>query len=229
MKQLALELSACADPSFGNFVIGANAEVVSALRALANGDHAERFIYLWGAPGSGRSHLLAAVVGASVRKPAAFVAATQTTEQLADFAPDGLLALDSVDRLDANAQHGLFNLYNRIRSASGALVVSGSVAPTGLRVRAELATRLAWGLVYEVRALSDEDKALAMSERALERGFELPQDVREYVLRHGRRDLPSLLALVDALDRYSLAARRAITLPLAREVMSSVDQPAELR
>ena len=229
MKQLALELSASADPSFGNFVIGANAEVVSALKALAGGDRAERFIYLWGPPGSGRGHLLSAVVAASVRKPASRISAPQAAERFADFPTEGLLALDSVERLDANGQHGLFDLYNRIRAAAGALVVSGPVAPSGLAVRAELATRLAWGLVYEVRPLSDEDKAVAMSERALARGFDLPQDVREYVLRHGRRDLPSLLALIDALDRCSLEARRAITLPLAREVMSAVDQPAELR
>jgi len=70
MKQLALTLSACAGPTFGNFVIGANAEVVNALQAVARGDHAERFVYLWGAPGSGRTHLLAAVVAASARTPA---------------------------------------------------------------------------------------------------------------------------------------------------------------
>lgn len=229
MKQLALELAACADPSFGNFVTGANAELVSALAALASDDRAERFIYLWGAPGSGRSHLLSAVVAASVRTPALLAPAPQAAERLADFPAEGLLALDDVERLDAAAQHGLFDLYNRIKAASGALLASGPVAPSGLGVRPDLATRLAWGLVYQVRALSDADKSIAMNERALERGFELPQDVREYVLRHGRRDLPWLLALVDAIDRYSLEARRAITLPLAREVMSQVDEPASVR
>ena len=220
MKQLALELSACADPSFGNFVTGANAEVLGALRALASGDHAERFIYLWGTPGSGRSHLLAAVVAASMRRPAVLAQAREAAAAVADFEPDGLFALDDVDCVETSAQASLFNLYNRIRAASGALVVSGSRPPSALAVRPDLATRLAWGLVYEIRALSDEDKAVAMGKRALEHGFELPQDVCEYVLRHGRRDLPSLLALIDSLDRYSLETRRDITLPLVREVMN---------
>lgn len=229
MKQLALELSACADRSFGNFVIGANAEVVNALQAVACGDHAERFVYLWGAPGSGRTHLLSAVVAASARTPAVLAQAAQAGEQLAAVSPDGLIALDDADRLDAHAQHLLFTLYNRIRAASGVLVASGPRPPAGLAVRPDLATRLAWGLVYEVRALSDADKAVAMNERALEHGFELPREVCEYVLRHGRRDLPSLIALIDALDRCSLETRRPITVPLAREVMSNAPEREELR
>ena len=229
MKQLALELSTCADPSFGNFVIGANAEVVNALQSVARGDHAERFVYLWGSPGSGRTHLLAAVVAASARKPALLARAAQAGERLADASSDGLVALDEVERLDAHAQGCLFTLYNRIRAASGALVAAGSHPPAGLGVRPDLATRLAWGLVYEVRGLSDADKAVAMNERALEHGFELPQEVCEYVLRHGRRDLPSLIALIDALDRCSLETRRPITVPLAREVMNRAAEPTESR
>ena len=229
MKQLALELSACADPSFGNFVIGANAEVVSALQSVARGDHAERFVYLWGAPGSGRTHLLAAVVGASARKPAVLARAAQADERLAEVSPDGLVALDEVDELDAHAQRLLFTLYNRMRAASGALVAAGDRPPAALAVRPDLATRLAWGLVYELRGLSDADKAAAMNVRALERGFELPREVCEYVLRHGRRDLPSLIALIDAIDRCSLETRRPVTVALAREVMSSAPGRSELR
>ena len=217
MKQLALDLSAHADPSFGNFVTGANAELVAALRSLAGGSDVERFVYLWGAPGSGRSHLLAAASAAN--RNAQLLRAPLQAEQLDAVSPETLLALDDVDRLDVAAQRSLFRLYNRMRDTSGALIASGPLAPGGLAVRADLATRLAWGLVYQVHALSDADKSVAMSERAAAHGFKLRKEVRDYVLRHGRRDLPWLLALVDLLDRYSLETRRAVTLPLAREVI----------
>jgi len=217
MKQLALDLSAHADPSFGNFVTGANAELVAALHSLAGGSHVERFVYLWGAPGSGRSHLLAAVSAAN--RNAQLMRAPLQAEQLDAVSSEALLALDDVDRLDVAAQSSLFHLYNRMRDTSGVLITSGPLAPGGLSVRADLATRLAWGLVYQVHALSDADKSVAMSERAAAHGFDLQQEVRDYVLRHGRRDLPSLLALVDLFDRYSLETQRAVTLPLAREVM----------
>ena len=109
----------------------------------------------------------------------------------------------------------------RIRGASGVLIAAGPRPPAALPLRPDVATRLAWGLVYEVRALTDAEKAVAMNERALERGFELPGEVCEYVLRHGRRDLPSLIAFIDALDRCSLEGRRPVTVPLARELIRS--------
>lgn len=231
MKQLALELSARVEPSFGNFVTGANAELVSALQSVARGSPAERFVFVWGASGSGRSHLLSAAVSAAAaaRRQSAFLRAPLAAEQLDRVCPESLLALDDVDRLDATAQISLFVLYNRMRSRSGSLLASGALAPNGLAVRPDLASRLAWGLVYEVHALSDDEKALAMRTRALEHGFELPQEVCDYVLRHGRRDLPSLITLVDLLDRYSLETHRAVTLPLAHEVMNLAPRYEETR
>ena len=114
------------------------------------------------------------------------------------------VAVDDVDRLNPSAQIGLFNLYNRMRDEGHALLlVSGSIAPAQLKLREDLVTRLGWGLVYQMHELTDEEKALAMKSHAASRGFNLPQEVGDYLLRHGQRDLPSLMAALDALDRYS--------------------------
>lgn len=230
MKQLALSLSSSPEPSLHNFEPGRNAEVLCALRAFAEGAGGDRFIYVWGGAGSGRSHLLRAVAR-SARDSARSVTALKapvTAQQLADVCEDQTVVLDDADQLDAEAQRALFALYNRIRDGGvGALLTSGSAPPAALGVRADLATRLAWGLVYEIHALTDDEKAAAMRAHALARGFQLPVEVQDYVLRHARRDLPSLLALVDRLDRYSLEERRAITLPLAREVLKQAPPDSE--
>jgi DnaA-homolog protein len=230
MRQLVLELSAPPEPLFENFVPGRNAELVAALRALAQGG-GERFIYTWGGQGSGRSHLLRATVAEARRagRDVILVVAPAGAETFDAAAADQMLALDDTERLDAAAQRALFGLYNRIREGGGALIASGASAPTAIGVREDLATRLAWGLVYEVHALSDDEKAEAMSARAGALGFSLPADALAYVLRHGRRDLPSLLATVDLLDRYSLETRRAVTLPLAREVLRLAPAGTEAR
>jgi DnaA family protein len=222
MKQLILDIARHPSPSFANFVVGRNAEVLAALTALADGRPPERFVYLWGEPGSGRSHLLAATVAraASAKRAAFLLPAPLSRDALDAAASDALVVLDDIEILDAAGERGLFGLYNRIRADGGSLLVSGPLAPKGLAVRADLATRLSWGLVFEVRALTDADKAQAMRERALAHGFSLPNDVCVYALRHARRDLPSLLDLVDRLDRYSIATHRAVTLPLLRELMS---------
>jgi DnaA family protein len=132
-----------------------------------------------------------------------------------------MVAIDDVEKLDEVAQVALFSLYNRLRENGGMLLVSGKQAPAFLSVRDDLRTRLGWGLVYQVHALSDTEKALALQQHALARGFELPNEVTTYLLRHGRRDLPALLATLDALDEHCLRLKRAASVPLLKEVMHS--------
>ena len=223
-RQLALALSAQPAASFANFVAGRNAELLAVLRDLARGQGEERFVYVWGAPGSGRAHLLQAVVreASACGRCAIRLAAPVAADALAEIDAGTVVALAGVEQLSPDAQAALFGLYNRIREAAGALVVAGDATPARLPVRPDLATRLAWGLVYEVHALSDDDKAAAMRARATEHGFELPAEAQNYVLRHGRRDLPSLLNLVDLIERHSLEAQRPVTAALVREVLKSV-------
>jgi DnaA family protein len=218
MRQLALDIARPPAPTLDNFVPGRNAELVAALYATANGANSERFIYLWGGPGSGRTHLLRAVVDAARAddRPATMV---ESDAREFDAPDDVLCAVDDVHLLDPAAQIALFNLHNRIKAGTGSLIASGNAAPAQLQLRADLMTRLGSGLVYQVHGLNEEEKVSALRRHAQARGFKLSEEVVAYLLRHVQRDLPSLLALLDALDRYSLASRRAITLPLLRELL----------
>ena len=220
MKQLLLDLAPPPAPTLDNFVPGRNAELVVALYALANGASHERFIYLWGAEGSGRSHLLHAVIDAARRNGRRTAWLGAAAEPL-EAAGDVLWAVDDAHQLGAEAQIALFNLYNRIRNGEGALITSGNAAPAQLPLRADLVTRLGAGLVYQLYGLDDEEKSAALRRHADARGLKLSQEVTAYLLRHARRDMPSLLALLDALDRYSLETRRAVTVPLLREVLDA--------
>jgi DnaA family protein len=226
MKQLALTLAPPPAPTLDNFFPGRNAELLAALRGLAEGISAERFFYLWGEPGSGRTHLLRAMAGAL----AARGVATRYVEAGANLpAPDaGLraLAVDDVDRLATGAQAAFFNLYNAVREKQGIVLAAGIAPPAGLRMRPDLVTRLGWGLVYQVHALADEEKIAALKRHAAARSFDLPDGVAEYLLRHLERDLPSLMGVLDALDRHSLEAKRPITLPLLRELLREGDDGA---
>lgn len=208
MRQLALDITAPPAPAFENFVVGRNAEVIAHVRAALSGG-GERFVYLWGEPGCGRTHLLkaAAAGGSYVRCDAGSV--------FDDGAP--LLAADDVERLDTSAQVALFNRYNALREQGGALIASGRVPPAQLKLRADLVTRLGWGLVLQVHALSDAEKGEALSLQARARGFTLTREVSAYLLTHAPRDMGALLTTLDALDRYSLETKRAITVPLVRQ------------
>lgn len=223
MKQLALELASPPTPTLDNFVVGENAEVVAAVRALAHGETGERFVYLWGGSGSGRTHLLRAVLREwqGTGRTAHFYAPDALPDAAVVMATDAIV-VDDVQQLPSPAQIELFNIYNCLRESSGLLLVTGNVPPARLALRADLLTRLAWGLVYEVRALSEDDRRAAVRDYAAARGFELPDEVTDYLLARAPRDLSSLRALVDTLDRLSLERKRAITVPLARELLQAM-------
>jgi DnaA family protein len=206
-------------PTLDNFVAGRNLELLSALRhALAGGN--ERCFYLWGASGSGKSHLLQACVSASLEARHSAIYVRGNVPPLQGMDPGAaVVAVDDVDMLDDPAQIGLFNLYNQMRDSGAMLLVSGQQSPLHLQLRDDLRTRLGWGLVYQVHVLSDEEKAHALVQHAHSRGLVLPSEVTQYLLRHGRRDLPSLMAVLDALDAHSLRLHRAPSVPLLKEVM----------
>jgi DnaA family protein len=199
-RQLALPISPQPQPTLDNFVPGANAELLAHLRALAAGRLAESVLYLWGESGSGRSHLLAA------------------------SARPGLTVADDVERLDEPGQIALFNAINGARDSGGTVLAAGHAPPAQLALREDLKSRLAWGLVYQVKPLTDAEKALTLRAEAARRGLKLSDEVVWYLLTHVRRDLRSLTGLLEHIDRASLERQRAVTLPLVRELIRSLDE-----
>ncbi|CAD6510827.1 DnaA regulatory inactivator Hda [Paraburkholderia hiiakae] len=224
-RQLTLDLGTPPPSTFDNFHIGANAELVARLRgldaALTAGPIADRTFYVWGEPGNGRSHLLHALADEA---PPGHVRYLGPQSALAAFTFDPrvtIYAVDDCDSLSGAQQIALFNLFNEVRSYPAcALVATGNAPPMGLTVREDLRTRLGWGLVFHLAPLSDEGKAAILKLAARERGIALADDVPAYLLTHFRRDMPSLMGLLDALDRFSLEQKRAVTLPLLRAMLA---------
>jgi DnaA family protein len=219
MRQMVLSLAPPSSPRLENFVPGRNAELLSVLAALVGGERSERFVYMWGMPGSGKTHLLTALHSALLQQGVAAATVTAPGEASPLVPVDAVLA-DDVDRWSVQGQARLFNTYNAQRDCGGVLVAAGAVPPARLQLRHDVVTRLGWGLVYQVHTLSDEEKMAAMTEHARSRGFDLSQDVISYLLKRQARDLPGLLAILDALDCYSLENKRAITIPLVRELLA---------
>src|SRR5712692_9576067 len=198
MQQLPLGISQPAEPAFDNFVAGANAEALARVRELAGGTLNERIVYLWGEPGSGCSHLLRAAARAN----------------------PSLVVADDVERLDANAQQALFVAINNVRDGGPVVLAAGERPPARLALRADLATRLAWGLVYQLVPLGDKDKARHLKPVAAGRGLQLSDDIVGYLLTRLPRDMTNLQAVMEVLDRYSLMRKRPLTLPLVREALA---------
>lgn len=201
MRQLALGISPPPQPTLDNFVPGANAELLARLRELVSGSAAENIFYVWGEAGSGKSHLLRAC-----------------------SARGGLHVADDAETLDEERQIALFNRINEARQSGGAVLAAGNAPPARLPLREDLKSRLAWGLVYQVKPLSDAERAVFLRNEAERRGMRVADEVIGYLLNHVRRDPPSLLAILDALDRASLERQRQVTLALVRETLQALEE-----
>lgn len=227
-RQLLLDVLPAPAPSLNNFIAGPNGEALAAVRTLAPG----RALYIWGSAGCGRSHLLRAL---TARPDAVYIEAANSANILRVLAEADskspmpkFVAVDDVHLMDEHRRAGLFALYNRWRESAAtgrafALAVAGDRSTLSMPLREDLRTRLGWDLVFRLDPLSDADKLAALAAQAAERGLHLAPEIINWMLTHHERDIRKLAALLDALDRYSLATGRPITLPLLRAMLADPD------
>jgi DnaA family protein len=225
--QLPLGIRLSGQFGFDNFQSGVNGAALAALRACAMGA-GERRLYLHGATATGKTHLLQATCAAAAQAGrragyldlgAARMNAVAVIEGWEGF---DLVCLDDLQAIAADApwEAALFALFERLREQGGVWLAAGSERPAQLGLGlADLASRLAWGVSFELKPLDDEACVVLLGERARARGLELPVDAARYLVNRLPRDLHSLLDALDRLDHASLSAQRRLTLPFIRSVL----------
>jgi DnaA family protein len=67
--------------------------------------------------------------------------------------------------------------------------------------------------------LDEAGRRELLRRRAEARGLQLDDGVLDYLFRRVGRDLGNLTALLDRLDRASLAAQRRLTVPFLRQIL----------
>lgn len=218
MKQIPLPIGVDAEPDFDNFVAGDNAAAVDALRRLAIPSAP---VYLWGPSGAGKTHLLAALAR-QMRAEGARVGWFDADTPLPWDFDEGwwLVVIDGAERLDAERQHAAFALFVEAATHGAQIAAAGRFPPVDLTVRDDLRTRLGWGQVHALKPLTEAGTRAALRREADRRGIFLSDDVMDYLLTRFARDLGSLMALLAQLDRFSLAERRAVTVPLLKKMVN---------
>ena len=212
MRQLILDLLPEIPPTLDNFVADGNAETLAALTGWLAGARPETSFCLWGEAGAGCSHLLLAT---------GFTYADAALDPALSGDVDARqLAVDHVAALNEAGQIALFNHFNRLKMAGGQLLTAAGQPPAHLALREDLRTRLGSGLIYRLHPLSDAEKASALAAQARERALKLSPESIDYLMRHAPRDMRTLSAIIVALDQYTLEQKRAVTLPLLRELLN---------
>ena len=218
MKQIPLAMGTEPARSFENFLPGANGAALAHLLALAPGGPP---VYLWGPAGSGKTHLLHAVAeraGAHGRNAAWFSAATPLPWRSAE--DRDWRVLDDAPALDVAQQQAAFSLFVDAADRGAGIVAAGDVPPIDLALREDLRTRLGWGHVFALEPLGESEVRAALRREADRRGTFLSDEVMDYLLTRFARDLKHLMAQLDRLDEFSLSTKRAITVPLLKQMLA---------
>jgi len=221
--QLPLPMMVDQGIDFEGFFAGPNAAAVQALRDAALAGTPVMFLH--GAGGTGKSHLLQAASRAAnaAQRRAVYLPMEQAVlldpSAIENFERYRLVCVDDVQRLAGaeSWQRALLTLIDALKQEGGSFVASARNAPSGIkRLLPDLVSRLSWGPVYQLQALSDAEKVAALQQRALRRGFELPDDTAKFLLNRLQRDMSTLCATLDALDTASLVAQRKVTVPFVK-------------
>jgi DnaA family protein len=231
MKQLPLGVQLRMHARFSTYVPGVNADAFALTRRVAAGD-GPTAIWLWGEAGTGKSHLLqaACAAGAAAGRRSGYLPLGDDAlapEMLDGWEALDLVCVDDVHRLAGNMawERALFGVYNAMHDHAGNLVVAGDRSPGELVFALpDLESRLRSGPVFQLLALNDAGRLDALQAHAKARGLELPAATARYLLRRTRRDMHTLAAMLEALDRASLAAQRRLTIPFVRQALGGTER-----
>lgn len=227
MKQIALDIGLATGPTLASFFAGPNEAALRHLQhAVAGPVNSPVPTYLWGASGSGKTHLLKGVREA-LRERGGSVGWLDAGQHGPREFNDGWAAvlMDDVHLYDAQQQQQAFNWFvNAMTPQSGAprwVLAAGELPPAGLLLREDLRTRLGWGHVYGLQVLSEPERRAVLRQEADARGLFLSDEVMSFMLNRFSRDLGSLMLLLDHLDHYALQTKRAITIPLIKSMLEN--------
>lgn len=223
-KQLPLNIQLPEGISFNNFYPGANEEAVHAVEHCLH-DANESLVYLWGANGTGKSHLLQAACHRVAEQGGA--TAYIPLAQYQDFTIDilqglevmTLVCIDDAQMIAGESvwEQALFHCFNRLRDSGKSLIISADKNPASLTVGLQdLKSRLAWGVVVQMHTLTDAQKLSALQLRAQQRGFDFPDEVGRYLLSRYPRDMHALFSLLESLDQATLVQKRKLTVPFVK-------------
>jgi DnaA-homolog protein len=226
MQQFTLDVAVDTGPSLDNFLPIGNASVHQHLRLwLAARQRSPVPIYLWGATGTGKTHLINAVQrGLQERDEPFGYMADEMAEPPSFNAAWRVVLMDDVHRFTAVQQHAAFNWFVNSQTTGCAVVAAGDAPPANLLLRDDLRSRLGWGDIFALQALSDEDQQEVLRANAAARGLVLSNEVLAYMSTRFSRDLGNLMQWLDKLDQYALQTKRAITLPLLKQMLDNIDR-----
>ena len=228
LTQIPLQFGNFQQNDLASFLPGENQNLLNLLGVIANNE-STHCLFLWGSSGTGKTHLLQAACKQAneLNLHVAYIPLKQhkdiSPEMLHGLGELDLVCIDDLECVSGQIewQQGLTWLYNELRDNHNSLIISANISPINIALEIEdLKSRLSWDQVYQIKSPTDDLKIEILKQMAEARSFELSDDVIEYLLRRVNRNLGSLIKILDEIDHVSLAAKRKITIPFVKELIS---------
>lgn len=227
-EQLPLPIHQVDDATLENFYSDNNLLLLNSLRNNVI-ELKQQFFYVWGTKGCGKTHLLRAFSNDNIAHQRSAIYVPLSKSQyfsptvLENLEQQDLVCLDDLQVVIGKPEWELaiFDLFNRIKAGGKTLLlISADQSPSALQVKLpDLSSRLMWGEIYQLNALTDEQKISVLQRNAYQRGIQLPDDTANFLITRLARDMHTLLDVLDKLDKASLQAQRNLTIPFVKEIL----------
>lgn len=229
LTQLILPLQPPDACCFENFHIGQNVILLNCLQHFSR-KIGEPYLYIWGKSGAGCTHLLQACCHAAQQQgfsvaylPLNTLKRNNSTEILRGLESMDMVCIDELESIvkDKAWQEALFHFYNRLQEQARFLLIAAKNVPSQLNLSLpDLISRLACGVLFQVRELNDAERLIALQQRANARGLELSEEIGQFLLQRLPRDSQALFSALAQLDKASFCLKRKLTIPLVKTILN---------
>lgn len=233
IMQLALEFPH--RPSLGreDFLVSpCNKEAVSLVEQWPNWPYFALCVY--GPNGCGKTHLanvfanhVSNLTNFPYRIP--FIRAEQLTQNKIHelYEQNRCLVIENLENL--KDEEALFHLYNMYRDEGGNILFTSSVAPARLNIKLpDLRSRLNIVPATEIKSPDDDLLSALLVKLFVDRQIMPSPEIINYILANMQRTFAYARQLVQEIDNISLIRKRAISIPLIKEAIQSLqDTPIQ--
>jgi chromosomal replication initiation ATPase DnaA len=181
-------------------------------------DWPSRVLALHGQGGSGKTHLVH--VWCSQAAAVIVPGETLSDEAVARLVSERRHRI-AIDEADRACEHALLHLYNFCMETRGGLLVTARQPPASWSAALpDLDSRLRAVLAIGIGSPDDALLGAVLVKHFADRQLRVAPEVITYLLAHMERSFAAAAEMASRLDVVSLRDRRAITVPLARQLVS---------
>ncbi|MDE2762154.1 MAG: chromosomal replication initiator protein DnaA [Gemmatimonadota bacterium] len=235
--------------TFSRFIVGENNRLAQAasLAVAARPARSYNPLFLYGATGLGKTHLMQAIghrlLEEGARTRICYIPAEQFVNEMvtaiydqttdafrARYRSYDLLLVDDVQflRRKEHTQEEFFHTFNVLYNASRQIVLTSDRHPKELEgLEDRLVSRFEWGLVADVNPPDYETRVAILRKKADEDRIFLPADILDLIARRCTSSVRELEGAIIKLLAYSSLTRQELTLDLANLALAGLGSAGE--